>query len=185
MGELIAAIAKSAIFFQDSIHGPNRAKILALIEQSGLYGGRRAILKALGVQHGANRLPFLGTQRARGSGTSDRHRRRQRSAAMPIKSRARQAQNQTGRLDADGGSELFDGFHYRLPSASGASIGRPNSAATFFWTSITMSALRSSSVRRWFSRRSCWFSSANGLYLDFGTRFLGAKACRTPASRLR
>ena len=36
MGELIAALAGFAILFQDAIHGPSRAKILAFIEQRGL-----------------------------------------------------------------------------------------------------------------------------------------------------
>ena len=51
--------------------------------------------------------------------------------------------------------------------------------------SITISALRSSSVRRRVSRRNCWFSSATGSRLDLGPRFWGAKAWRTPASRSR
>src|ERR1019366_3338235 len=51
--------------------------------------------------------------------------------------------------------------------------------------SITISALRSSSMRRSVSRRSCRFSSAKGSRLDLGPRFWGAKACRTPASRSR
>src|ERR1035438_8597491 len=179
-GELIATFAWCAIFVQDSIHRSGRAKILVFIQQSRLNRSWRAILKALGVEHDTNRLAFVGTQGASGSGTRDRRRPRN---TLPIKSRARYAQEQTGRLDADGRSELFDGFHYRLPSGSGVSIGRPNSAATFFWTSITMSALRNSSTRRWFSRRSCWFSSTTGSYLDLGPRLWGDKAWRTPASR--
>src|SRR5580693_2549885 len=51
--------------------------------------------------------------------------------------------------------------------------------------SITISALRSSSMRRSVSRRSWRFSSAKGSRLDLGPRFCGANACRTPASRSR
>src|SRR5450755_1160306 len=51
--------------------------------------------------------------------------------------------------------------------------------------SMTISALRSSSVRRAVSRRNCWFSSATGSCLDLGPRFWGVKAWRTPASRSR
>src|SRR5580700_1688276 len=51
--------------------------------------------------------------------------------------------------------------------------------------SITISALRSSSMRRSVSRRSWRFSSAKGSRLDLGPRFWGANACRTPASRSR
>src|SRR5579863_811177 len=51
--------------------------------------------------------------------------------------------------------------------------------------SITISALRSSSMRRSVWRRSWRFSSAKGSRLDLGPRFCGANACRTPASRSR
>ena len=47
MGELIAALARGAVLFQDAIHGARGAEILAFIEQGGLNGGRRAILEAL------------------------------------------------------------------------------------------------------------------------------------------
>src|SRR5438552_14489503 len=39
MDELIAALASCAIFFQHTIHGPSRAKILAFIEQRGVDRG--------------------------------------------------------------------------------------------------------------------------------------------------
>ena len=78
MDELIAALASCAILFQDAIHGPSRAKILAFIEQRGLDRGGRAILEAFGIEHGANRLAFVETQRARWSRPSDRHQKRNR-----------------------------------------------------------------------------------------------------------
>jgi hypothetical protein len=53
MNELIAALAHYAVLFEDSIQGPSGPKILAFIEQNGLDRGRRAILEALGVEHGA------------------------------------------------------------------------------------------------------------------------------------
>src|ERR1039458_8337362 len=44
--------------------------------------------------------------------------------------------------------------------------------------SMTISALRSSSLRCWFSRRSFWSSSPRALRLDLGPRFCGVRACR-------
>ena len=71
MSELIAAFARCAVLFQNPIHGSRRAKILAFIEQSGLNGGGRAILEAHGIEHGANRFAFVGTQRPGRSRASD------------------------------------------------------------------------------------------------------------------
>src|SRR6516164_9155938 len=64
-------------------------------------------------------------------------------------------------------------------------MGFPNSAATFFCTSMMISALRSFSVNWPTCRRSFWFSSARGLRSDRGPRFRGFRASRTPARRSR
>ena len=53
----------------------------------------------------------------------------------------------------------------------------------FFWTSMMMCALRRSSVKRAFCRRSFWTSSSIGLRLDFGPRFCGVRASRIPWAR--
>ena len=50
---------------------------------------------------------------------------------------------------------------------------------------MTISALRSSSVRRWFSDGASDSLPATGSRLDLGPRFWGVKAWRTPASRSR
>src|ERR1035437_5126219 len=50
---------------------------------------------------------------------------------------------------------------------------------------MTMAALRSSSVRCWFSRRSFCNSSSCGLRLDLGPRLWGVKPLSMPASRSR
>src|ERR1035437_163779 len=65
MSELIAALARGAVLSQDPIHGSCRAQILAFIEQGGLNGGRRRILKARGMEQLANGVAFL---RAQGAG---------------------------------------------------------------------------------------------------------------------
>ncbi len=113
MDQLIAALAGGAVLFQDAIHGPSRAKILAFIEQRGVDRGRRAILEALGIQHGANRLAFLRTQSASGTpgGRSSGTDRAGPSTALPIEGSAGHAERVAGRLDADGGGELQDGIH--------------------------------------------------------------------------
>src|SRR6185369_12777817 len=105
--------------------------------------------------------------------------------ALPVKRSPRYSEHVTGRLDADRGGELQDGIHHGFASGSTGRIGRPNRAATFFWISMTISALRRASVRRWVSRRNCWISSATGSRLDLGPRFWGANAWSTPASRSR
>src|ERR1700730_16442647 len=80
-----------------------------------------------------------------------------------------------------------DSGHHDFSSGSGSvsGMGFPNSAATFFWTSMMRCALRRSSVRRAFWRRSFWISSSIGLRLDFGPRFRGVKACSMPLARSR
>jgi hypothetical protein len=66
MDELIAALAKLALLFQDAIHGVRRAEVLAFVQQGGLHGCRRAVLEsffmedqqyrlALGLTEGASR----------------------------------------------------------------------------------------------------------------------------------
>jgi len=77
----------------------------------------------------------------------------------------------TGTIHAD---QLIQRFHCRHQKFSLSGIGgsgRPNSMATFFWTSMISSALRRSSSRRWLRRRNFSFSEANGLRFGSGPRF--------------
>src|SRR5664279_5486238 len=50
---------------------------------------------------------------------------------------------------------------------------------------MTISSLRSCSVRRWFSRRSFCISSSCGFRLDLGPRLCGVKPLSMPACRSR
>ena len=59
----------------------------------------------------------------------------------------------------------------------------PQQRAHLFLNVDDDGGLSSSSVRRWFSRRSFWFSSSWGLYLDFGPRLCGVNPLRMPACR--
>src|SRR5438876_2162692 len=135
MDELIAALASCAIFFQHTIHGPSRAKILAFIEQRGVDRGGGAILEAFTIQHGANGFPFVETQGARWNRPSGRCRKRNAQGwpeqrALPIKGSPSDAEHGTGRLDADRRRKLQNSVHYPFPS--GSTVEQPNSVATFF-----------------------------------------------------
>jgi len=133
MSELITALARGAVLSQNPIHGSRGAQILAFIEQSGLNGGGRAILKAHRVEQGAHRFALFGTQRPGRSRASDHgHRQRRAECKLAIKGSARHAESIAGGLDADRGSQLLDGIHQGFPSGSGVWIGHPNSAPTFF-----------------------------------------------------
>src|ERR1035437_2001558 len=76
MDELIAAVSRWTILFQDPVHRPNGAQILTVIQQSGVDGGGSAILKTIGIQHGEEAFSFAGTQRARWCGAGERYRNR-------------------------------------------------------------------------------------------------------------
>src|SRR5947199_7840954 len=90
MSELIPAFARGAVLSQNPTHGSRGAQILAFIEQSGLNGGGRAILKAHGVEQGAHRFALFGTQRPGRSRASDHGHRQRRTECRPaIKGSAR------------------------------------------------------------------------------------------------
>src|ERR1019366_9448788 len=127
-----------------------RAQILAFIEQSGLNGGRRAILEAHRVEYFANGFAFFRAQGASGSGARRRGPCRTEHR-LAIEGSAGHAERLTGGLDADRGREPMNGVHHSLSISSSVGSGQPNSVPSFFWTSMMRAALRSSSVRRTFS----------------------------------
>jgi len=47
MNELIAALAGFSLQLEDAVHGANRAEVLAFVQQGGLHGCGRAVLKSL------------------------------------------------------------------------------------------------------------------------------------------
>ncbi len=111
MDEMIAALARCAIFFQDAIHSPNRAKIPAFIEQRGMDGGGRAILEAFAVEYGADGLEFVYRQRPSWSWASDEDRRRSRTPwpklrTLPVEGSPSDSEHITGKLDPDRRREL-------------------------------------------------------------------------------
>ncbi len=65
-------------------------------------------------------------------------------------------------------------------------MAKPISKATFFWTSITSSALSSRLCSLWLSRVSCAICCISARCgSDLGPRFCGARAARSAASRWR
>jgi hypothetical protein len=68
MHELIAAFAGFPLFFQDAIHGPSGAIVVTFVQQGGLHGRRRTILKSLFMQDGQHAGAFVRAEGARGSG---------------------------------------------------------------------------------------------------------------------
>jgi hypothetical protein len=47
MYELIAALARLPLLFQDAVHGASRAEIPAFVQQGGLHSRRRAVLESV------------------------------------------------------------------------------------------------------------------------------------------
>src|ERR1700682_2342410 len=137
MDELIAALTRCTIFFQDTIHGPSRAEILTFIEQGGVDRRGRAILEAFGIQHRTDGFAFVRTQRPSWSWPSAGDGRRSwqlwpEQRALAVERSGSHSENVAGRFDTDSGRELQDGVHYGFSSGSTVEIGRPNSVATFF-----------------------------------------------------
>src|SRR3954447_9722629 len=152
MDQLVSTFPHLALAFQNPVHGANRAMIPALIEKGGVHRSRRAVLKSLVMQAGQDCFPFGGNKRPRymphGSGG---RRNNCCTLLLPVKGSARKAEDFAGCFYSDHWPKIANGrSHGVFVSAS----GRPSSIASFFWTSITISALRNCSASRSLSRRS-------------------------------
>src|SRR3954470_14664029 len=138
MAQLIAAFADFGVVVQDPVHGPDRAVINALVEQSGVDFGWGEIGKARLAQSVEHRLSFFGRQRA-GRARSGRERRQWGgpTRAVAIDGGARDAQGVAG-----GGGEAVAGrqgdhrLHHGSSSLSGVARGIPSKEATFLRNSI-------------------------------------------------
>src|SRR4051812_9565289 len=184
MAQLIAAFADFGVVVQDPVHGPDRAVINALVEQSGVDFGWGEIGKARLAQSVEHRLSFFGRQRA-GRARSGRERRQWGgpTRAVAIDGGARDAQGVAG-----GGGEAVAGrqgrLHHGSSSLSGVARGIPSKEATFFWIPMIPSACASRRLRWAFSRLARASSAAMGLTAaSFGPRFSGFRASKAPASR--
>jgi len=77
-----------------------------------LYRGGRAILEPLGVEHGAHRGTFVGSQRPGGWRAKDYRSKRHRTEhRLAIERCTRHAESIASGFDADGGRELVNGGH--------------------------------------------------------------------------
>src|SRR4051794_18449820 len=68
MYELIAALARLSLLFQDAVHGTSRTEVLPFVQQSGLHGCRRAVLESIFMEDQQHRGAFDLTEGASGSG---------------------------------------------------------------------------------------------------------------------
>src|ERR1017187_3027008 len=64
MHELIAALARLPLLFQDAVHGAGRAEILAFVQQGGLHGRRRAVLESIFMEDQQHRGALVLTEGA-------------------------------------------------------------------------------------------------------------------------
>src|ERR1035441_5816357 len=67
MDELIAALARFPLLFQDAVHGACRAEVLTFVQQSGLHGCRRAVLESLFMEDLKHRVALGLTEGTSGS----------------------------------------------------------------------------------------------------------------------
>src|ERR1022692_4467006 len=63
MHELVAALTRLSLVFENPVHGANRAMITAFVEQRGVNRSRRAVLKSLLMKAGQDHFPFRANQR--------------------------------------------------------------------------------------------------------------------------
>src|ERR1017187_1534688 len=129
MGELIAALASFTLLRQQPVHGADGAVIAAFVQQRGIDGGGRAILESFFMQAAQNGFPLRLAERA---GRYGRRGGANEGSLPPVERRPGDAEDGAGGLDTHHGSEFGDGGHQGFSSRSGARVGRPSSAATFF-----------------------------------------------------
>ena len=70
MNELIAALARFSLLFQDAVHGAGRAEVLAFVQQGGLHGCRRAVLESLFMEDGQHAARSAGLSERAGADRS-------------------------------------------------------------------------------------------------------------------
>src|ERR1019366_6071150 len=170
------------VFSQDTMHGADRAEIDVLVQQRGKDLRRGLVREALRVQMIEYNLPFSRTQSPRWRWTNPARHGRQHA---PIERGARHTEGATGNGFADAVTQLQSGAHQFSSSIWMFGIGLPNSAATFFWTSMISSAFFSFLVKRIMVACCSRFSLTKGLTTTLGPRFLGVRASIPPCFRWR
>src|SRR4051812_19372454 len=151
MDQLVPTFTHFALAFQNPVHGANRAMITALIEKGGVNRSRRAVLKSLFMQAGQDGFPFRGNKCPRHMPRGGGRRTKTSCTLLPVEGCPRKAKDLAGCFYSGNWRKILNGGSHGV---SVSASGIPSSMATFFWTSITISALRSCSESRPLSRRS-------------------------------
>jgi hypothetical protein len=129
MTELVASFANLIVVVENAVHGAQRAEPLALVEQRGVYLGRRQVHEAWLVEHRQNLLALLGWQGTRlwraGLLAFGRCGLRVHS---PVVRRTREPEGEASWRNPD----LAAGSHHRIHHDLSLASGVPSKAATFF-----------------------------------------------------
>src|ERR1035441_7960461 len=180
MTQLVAALLQLLVLSQDAMHGADRTEVDAFVQQRGKDLGWSLVREALRVQMIKHSPPLSRTQSPRWRGTSPVRNGRQHA---PIERGPRHTEGAAGHRFADTVTQFQGGAHQFSSSICMFGIGLPNSAATFFWTSIISSAFFSFFVKLAFAACSSRFCLTSGLTTTLGPRFLAVRASNSPCLR--
>src|SRR5665213_1023074 len=129
MNELVAALTRLALPFENPVQRTNGAMIQAFVEQCRVNRRRCAVLKSLLMKAGQDRSPFRGIQRSRNKPHGGGRRKNTTATPLPIKRSTRDIERIAGCLHSDNRSQFHDGGAH---NSSVSGNGRPNNMATFF-----------------------------------------------------
>jgi hypothetical protein len=156
--ELVTPFSDLIVLVEDAIHGPDRAKILAFIEQGGIHLSWRLIDKPFGIELSQDGLPLCRPQGARRCRPL-RCLHETGGLAKSIQGGARHVQGLTGSYFAHVLGEGERG----VPSLLSPFRGIPSASASFFWNSMMISACWSRLESFWFCRFNCSLSATSWL----------------------
>ena len=156
--ELVAALPGLTAPLQQPVQRALRAHVAVLLGERRDDLSRSPVLKTLVVQGIHGRLLLIWRQRANRLSSA----RRCPGFLPPVVGRRRQPQGVERRNDACSRENLSGGAHESLSSKSTVFSGIPNNEATFFWTSMMVSACASLRVSFAFSRCRRSTSSESG-----------------------
>jgi len=133
MAQLIPSLPDFLVRFQKAIHGPDGAKILALVQKGRVDLLRGLILELLRVEDIQDLLTFLRDEGASRRGPPSREDERSvPPGPMPVDRRRWNPHSGTRRPGADLGSEDLNGFHQSSSPISGFFRGIPSICEIFF-----------------------------------------------------
>src|SRR5450631_4402126 len=183
--QLPAPFADFVMLGENAIHGADRTRMDALVEQAGVDFGWGQIDKPRLPQVVEDDLALLRDKRPpwRWPWAHGRKRLSPESLAA-MKAGARQTKRRAGGGDqAAAWRQARHGVHQ---DSSSLEAGRPSNTATFFWISMIASARSNRCFRRGLSRRESASSTARGFgSAVLGPRLAGLGASKAPAARRR